>query len=430
MAVSGLLALLDDVANVLDDVSTMAQLAAEKTAKIAEDDIGSAIKLKEGKLDPKHEIAVVLAVAKGSLKNKLFYVIPGTFAIAVFAPALITPLCLGSGAYICFEGAKKLLDKKNPEKTAARRAALMTAVRGGKEPLLRYEKERIAQAVKTDAALSLELAGFQLGMVAAAPLLTKLAILGITSVGATALLYTAIIGIIKVDDLALHLAEKTGDGWQHKAQRALGRTLLRGASPVMKSIAAVGMTALFYMGGHLIISKVPGVEQGFAMLAERFSTNPGVDKIFEIGAVISTGVAGGIATLGAAKAVEKPLAYLKTKTSQLYAKRLANPAAKLRHILWHAADFIYPLPGKAPTAEPHRSAVSPIETTATIGSSGALTKDFAAAAENVVAAPVFFANDNGLKTTFAKIAADGELCSLPAKATHEPIIKSAPPPSL
>ncbi len=422
MAVSGLLALLDDVANVLDDVSTMSQLAAEKTAKIAEDDLGSAINKKAGKLDPKHEISVVLAVAKGALKNKLLYVIPGTFAIAALAPALITPLCLGSGAYICYEGAKKLLDRKNPEKTAQRRAELKKAVEGGKEPLLRYEKERIAQAIKTDAAMSLELAGFQLGMVAAAPLLTKLAILGITSVGATVLLYTTIIGIIKMDDVALHLAEKEGDGMIAKAQRATGRALLRGASPVMKTIGAAGMTALFYMGGHLMIAKIPGAEHAFAALAETLSTGPGVDKFIELAAVTATGIAGGIATMGAVKAAKKPVMFVVTAAREFHTARLAAPVQKIKTGLWHTLDFFYPVPAEKlkPVTKPELQPAVTIETAETAP---------VAANENVVEAPkpLFAANDNRLKTAFTRVADDGEMCALPRAASAEIKADMKPP---
>ncbi|MDE1152251.1 MAG: DUF808 family protein [Micavibrio sp.] len=430
MAVSGLLALLDDVANVLDDVSTMSQLAAEKTAKIAEDDLSSALKNKEGKLDPKHEIAVVLAVAKGSLKNKLLYFIPGTFAIAVLAPALITPLCLGSGAYICFEGAKKLLEKNNPHKTAARRAALLQAAQGGKTSLLHYEKERIAQAIKTDAAMSLELAGFQLGMVAAAPLLTKLAVLGVTSVAATAVLYTAIIGVIKMDDLALHLAEQQGDGPHQKAQRAIGRTLLRGASPVMKTIAGVGMTALFYMGGHLMISKIPGVEEAFLAVAERLSSNGGLDKIIETAAIIGTGVIGGVTTLGVVTAVKKPLRYVKTQLSAVYTKHLAAPVAKLGTLLRLTAKPA--APENTPQVDDVIEVTLKIDAPeAPLATAADVQKDFTAAAnENKAAAPAQTANDNSLKTTFSTIAADGDYCPLPRKTPPEDVVKAMRPPSL
>lgn len=328
MALSGLLALLDDITSVLDDVSTLSQIAAEKTGKITEHDLTEVFN-KRRQIDPKHEISVIMAVAKGALKNKILYFIPSTFAIAVFAPWAITPLSLGSGAYIAYEGTKKILEQRDPAKAEKRHQNLITALQGGKETVLRYEKDMIAQAIKTDAALSLELSGFQLGMVAGAPLLATLATLTTVSIGATSLMYGAIIGIIKMDDVALHLSEKQGDGLLQKQQRAIGRMMLKLAAPVLKTITGVGMAAMFYVSGRLMAAHIPGVEPAFHAMAEAISTNSVADRFIQIATTIATGIAGGVITLEGVKATEKPVKYMRGKAALLYDKTLAGPLSKL-----------------------------------------------------------------------------------------------------
>lgn len=346
MAVSGLLAILDDVGSMLDDGSNIEQLATEKAAKIAEDDITGNVR-KNKKLDARHEISVVLAIAKGALKTKLLYFIPTTFAIAVFAPWAVAPLCVGSGAYIAYEGVKKMADRHDPHAFERRRQELLKARQGGKETLLRYERERIAQAIKTDAALSLELTGFQLGMVAGAPLLTKLAVLGMTSVGATTLLYTTIIGIIGMNEVARRLADSKGDGWRQKQQRNLGKTMMKLSTPIMKTISVAGMTALFFVGGHLLSAYIPGAEHAFKAVADALTENPLGQKLIEVVATLGTGLAGGVAAYGGAKALAKPMHFLTEKTAPARAK-IAGKAAKLKVQLKKASVFLF---GTWPTSD-------------------------------------------------------------------------------
>ena len=339
MAVSGLLAILDDVGSMLDDGSNLEQLATEKAAKIAEDDITGNVR-KNQKLDTRHEISVVLAIAKGALKTKMLYFIPTTFAIAVFAPWAVAPLCVGSGAYIAFEGIKKMAARHDPHAFENRRQELLKARQGGKETLLRYERERIAQAIKTDAALSLELTGFQLGMVAGAPLLTKLAVLGMTSVGATMLLYTTIIGIIAMNEVARTLASSKGDGWRQQQQRKIGKTMMKLSTPIIKAISVAGMTALFFVGGHLLSAYIPGAEHAFKAVADAVTENGFAQKLIEVAATLATGVAGGLAAYGGAKVLSKPVHALREKTSAAYTK-VKGRTAGLRQSLKNARVWVF-----------------------------------------------------------------------------------------
>ena len=73
MAAANLLALLDDITTVLDDVAVMTKLAAKKTAGVLGDDLALNAQQVSG-IQAEREIPVILAVAKGSFKNKLILV--------------------------------------------------------------------------------------------------------------------------------------------------------------------------------------------------------------------------------------------------------------------------------------------------------------------------------------------------------------------
>jgi predicted DNA repair protein MutK len=339
MAVGGLLALLEDVTSTLDDISTLEQLAVEKSAKIAEDDLTGNVR-RGRKIDPRHEISVIMAVAKGSLKNKVLFFIPTTFAIATLAPWAVVPLSVASGIYISYEGTKKFLERTDPARAARRRAALRQASGGGKETLLRYEKERISQAVKTDAALSLELAGVHIGMATGAPLLTKLAILTAAGIGTTTVIYAAIIGIIKVDDIALHLAHKEGDSLLAKAQRKTGRGLLRGAGPVMKGLTGIGMTALFYLGGHLLAENVPVLHEAVEHVGHALSHVGIFKSAAEVTTMIATGVASGFAAVGVMAVVEKPALFVSRQLEKTYNAALAKPVNAVKKAFKRGLDKV------------------------------------------------------------------------------------------
>src|SRR5689334_22343556 len=106
MAGTSLLALLDDITSVLDDVALLSKVAAKKTAGVLGDDLALNAQQVAG-VQPDRELPVVWAVAKGSARNKLILV-PMALAIGAFAPWGVTPLLMVGGAYLCFEGFEKL----------------------------------------------------------------------------------------------------------------------------------------------------------------------------------------------------------------------------------------------------------------------------------------------------------------------------------
>ena len=183
MAGTSLLALIDDIATLLDDVSVMTKVAAKKTAGVLGDDLAlNAQQVTGVKAD--RELPVVWAVAKGSAVNKLILV-PAALLISAFLPWLITPLLMLGGLFLCFEGAEKLLHKFQAgaaDADAQHHAELVRAVQDEQVDLVAFEKEKIKGAVRTDFILSAEIIVISLGAVAAAGMAQRVGVLVAISV--------------------------------------------------------------------------------------------------------------------------------------------------------------------------------------------------------------------------------------------------------
>jgi predicted DNA repair protein MutK len=248
MAGSSLLALIDDITTVLDDVSILTKVAAKKTAGVLGDDLALNAQQVSG-VDPTRELPVVWAVAKGSVVNKAILV-PAALAISAFAPWAITPLLMIGGAFLCYEGVEKLAHKflHSEADDAEDRAKLEAALADPATDLAAFEKDKIKGAVRTDFILSAEIIVIALGTVATQPFGTQVAVL----VGIAALMtvgvYGLVAGIVKLDDLGLHLTRRDGSVVQ-----AVGRGILRLAPWLMKFLSVAGTAAMFLVGGGILV---------------------------------------------------------------------------------------------------------------------------------------------------------------------------------
>jgi predicted DNA repair protein MutK len=249
---SSLLALLDDIASVLDDVGTMTKVATQKTAGVLGDDLAlNAQQVSGVKAD--RELPVVWAVAKGSLVNKAILV-PAALLLSTFTPWAVMPLMILGGLYLCYEGAEKLAHRflhRNGDE-AARRKELTRAVIDPAVDLVALEKEKIKGAIRTDFILSAEIIVITLGTVATAPLPQRIAVLVGIALLMTVGVYGLVAGIVKLDDGGLALTRTTSN-----ALRALGRAIL-GLSPwLMKGLSIAGTAAMFLVGGGILVHGVP-----------------------------------------------------------------------------------------------------------------------------------------------------------------------------
>ena len=266
MAGASLLTLLDDIAAILDDVALMTKVAAKKSAAIA-DDVTTMTKVATQKtagvlgddlalnaqqvadVRADRELPVVWAVAKGSLINKCILV-PAALLISALLPSLITPLLMLGGAFLCFEGAEKLLHKLLHSKADDEAAHVQHARANASQSvdLVAMEKDNIKGAVRTDFILSAEIIVIALGTVAAASFVQQVAVLVAIAVLMTVGVYGLVGGIVKIDDLGLWLGRKP-----QAAAQVLGRFLLALAPWLMKFLAIAGTAAMFLVGGGILV---------------------------------------------------------------------------------------------------------------------------------------------------------------------------------
>ncbi|HEX5806723.1 MAG TPA: DUF808 domain-containing protein [Macromonas sp.] len=254
MAATTLLALIDDIATLLDDVAVLTKTAASKTAGVLGDDLALNAQQVAG-VTAERELPVVWAVAKGSMVNKAILV-PAALLISWLAPWLITPLLMLGGAYLCFEGVEKLAHRwlHSAAEDAAEHAKELQALADPAVDLVAFERDKIKGAIRTDFILSAEIVVITLGTVALAPLTQRIGVLVGVAVLMTVGVYGLVAGIVKLDDLGLHLMRG-----RSAAGRAVGNVLLQAAPRLMKLLAVLGTVAMFLVGGGILLHGWPAL---------------------------------------------------------------------------------------------------------------------------------------------------------------------------
>jgi predicted DNA repair protein MutK len=278
---TSLLALLDDIASVLDDVAVLTKVATKKTAGVLGDDL--ALNAQQvGGVRAERELPVVWAVAKGSLVNKAILV-PAALTISAVIPWAITPLLVLGGTFLCFEGSEKLAHKFFHDKHEQQRehAKLVQSMTDAEVDLAALERAKVKGAIRTDFVLSAEIVVIVLGTVAAAPFVTRLSVLVGLSLLMTAGVYGLVAGIVKLDDAGQHLAER---GSRSRApfaalQRGLARGILYSAPWLMKALSVAGTIAMFLVGGGILSHAVPGLHEAVHRQAESLKALPAAGPV-------------------------------------------------------------------------------------------------------------------------------------------------------
>jgi predicted DNA repair protein MutK len=293
MAAGSLLALIDDIASILDDVALMSKVAAKKTAGVLGDDLAlNAEQL--GGVRADRELPVVWAVGVGSLKNKAVLV-PAALALSAFAPWAVAPLLMAGGVYLCYEGVEKLahaFGKGHADAghgdahdggaaavrgsaaahahapAAATSAAAATPAAADADPLA-AERDKIKGAIRTDFVLSAEIIVIALGTVVDASFGRQVAVLVGIALLMTVGVYGLVAAIVKLDDAGLYLSQRGG-----AATRALGRLLLGAAPLLMKTLSVAGTIAVFTVGGGILVHGIHPAHAFAEGLATRFPALP------------------------------------------------------------------------------------------------------------------------------------------------------------
>lgn len=295
---TSLLALIDDMASILDDVSVLAKVATKKTAGVLGDDLAlNAQQVSGVKAD--RELPVVWAVCKGSLLNKAILV-PAALVISAFAPWLVTPLLMVGGAFLCFEGFEKLAHRflHSPDNEAARREARVQALADSDVDVVAMEKDKVKGAIRTDFILSAEIIAITLGTVQSSPMLTQVMVLSGIALVMTLGVYGLVASIVKLDDGGLYLSQKPGETTLAQWQRSLGRGVLVSAPYLMKALSVAGTAAMFLVGGGILTHGLPMVHHAIESLSQRLGAGVqpvlamALDGVFGIlaGATVLLGV--------------------------------------------------------------------------------------------------------------------------------------------
>lgn len=253
MAGGSLLALIDDIASILDDVAAMSKVAAKKTASVLGDDLAlNAQQVSGVKAD--RELPIVWAVAKGSMVNKAILV-PLALLISAFIPWAITPMLMIGGAYLCYEGFEKIAHKLMPGDHHEEKPA--TPQVKDEADAKKREKEKVKGAVRTDFILSAEIIVISLGIVSSAPFINQVTVMVLIAVAMTIGVYGLVGAIVKIDDAGLYLSKLSGESSVMNGVRAFGRVIVNAAPWLMKTLSVVGTIAMFLVGGSIISHGLP-----------------------------------------------------------------------------------------------------------------------------------------------------------------------------
>lgn len=310
MAGGSLLALLDDITLIMDDVGAMTKVAATKTSGVLGDDLALNAEQVSG-VPAERELPVVWAVAKGSFVNKLILV-PLALALSAFAPAwALTALLMVGGAYLCFEGFEKLAHKflHTEKEDQIHHDELIHAVEDEQVDMVQFEKDKIKGAIRTDFVLSAEIIVITLGTVVAAnmPFMQQLAVLSAIAVVMTVGVYGLVGVIVKLDDMGFYLSGLNGA--KNAGSRQLGAFLLWFAPRLMKTLTVVGTAAMFMVGGGIITHGVPLLHHWIESLTEGMG---GVlSTLTSTGVNIGVGVVLGAVVLLAVMGLSKVMAGFK-----------------------------------------------------------------------------------------------------------------------
>lgn len=271
MAGVGLLALLDDVATLLDDVAVYSKLAAKNTAGVLGDDLALNAEQVSG-VRAERELPVVWAVAKGALLNKVILV-PLALLISAFLPWLITPLLMLGGLFLCFEGVEKIAHKwlHGSEEKEAHQRELLKAASDMRVDIVAMEKAQIKGAIRTDFILSAEIIVIALGATQGATMMTQSAVVSVVALLATIAVYGLVAAIVKFDDAGLALIEGAGDDRWGSTRRSLGQGILLVAPKMMRLVAVVGTAAMFLVGGGILVHGLPLLHHGLETLTHGMS---------------------------------------------------------------------------------------------------------------------------------------------------------------
>lgn len=248
----GILAILDDVAMLLDDTAAMSKIAAKKTAVLLGDDLAVNAEKATG-FNASRELPVIWAISKGALLNKVI-ILPIAFLLSAFMPWLIVPILLIGGAYLSYEGAEKVyewLTRKDLNKPAASKLS-------DKKKILNSESTKIKSAIRTDFILSIEIIIISLDSVMEQTLAIQIMVVSLIALAAVIAVYGVVAVIVRMDDAGLYFIERSGelDGFSSTASIYTGNLLINALPKVIHLLGIIGTIAMLLVGGGMFVHNI------------------------------------------------------------------------------------------------------------------------------------------------------------------------------
>ncbi|MBA1835468.1 DUF808 domain-containing protein [Corynebacterium wankanglinii] len=297
----GLLALLDDVALIartaaasVDDVAGMTAKTSAKAAGVVIDDAAVTPQYVSG-VTPARELPMIWRITKGSLRNKLIFILPIALLLNAFAPWALTPILMLGGTYLAFEGAEKIAQKfsSNADEDAEE------AANKSEED----EDHLVNSAIRTDLILSAEIMIISLDEVKDQPVWMEAAVLVAVGIFITIAVYGAVGLLVKIDDIGRGMIERGN-------APGFGRALVKGMPYVLNAIGIVGTVAMLWVGGHLIVrglDEVIGWHWPHEIIARGQEAVGGgaLGWLVETGISLTFGLIAGFIVLGVVQLVKK-----------------------------------------------------------------------------------------------------------------------------
>ena len=259
---SGIFAILDDIAVLMDDVAVISKVAAKKTAGLLGDDLAVNAEKATG-FHASRELPVIWAITKGSLINKII-ILPIAFLLSAFVPWLIVPILLLGGAYLSYEGAEKVFEwiVGHEKKTIAAEQS------GDPAKIVGLEADKIKAAVRTDFILSVEIVVITLETVMGQELFIQIAVVSFIALLATVGVYGLVALLVRMDDTGLYLIAQArhNAGAMARAIKSSGRILIASLPRVIRLLGIIGTIAMLLVGGGMFVHNIDAIHHVLAFL--------------------------------------------------------------------------------------------------------------------------------------------------------------------
>jgi len=245
---SGLLALLDDISVLMDDVATMSKVATQKTAGILGDDLAVNAEKASG-FASSRELPVLWKITKGSFINKII-ILPLAFLLSAFAPWIIVPILMLGGIYLAYEGMEKIHEyffhrheKKHIDSLDPK----------SEEEILAEEEGKIKSAILTDFILSIEIIILALSTVKTEPMAVQIGAVTFVAFLAVVAVYGIVALLVRMDDFGYKLIALNG------GESKVGTFFVLALPKVIKALTVIGTIAMLLVAGGIFIHNVEAI---------------------------------------------------------------------------------------------------------------------------------------------------------------------------